>query len=60
MSARPTKSGVSWGGLKHLARRAYTWKNISMGPVIERKGLQQKAKPSESVGFPASDAAVEC
>lgn len=47
-------------GVKALARRAYTWKNMTMGPAIERKGLQQKARPSESAGFPASDTGVEC
>lgn len=32
---------------------------MTVGPAIERKRFQQKAKPSESVGFPASDTGVE-
>lgn len=31
-----------------------------MGPAIEQKGRPQKARPSESAGFPASYTGVEC
>lgn len=58
--ANKTLYTVTDGGGMELALRAYTWKNMTMGPAVERKGLLQKARPSESAGFPASYTSVEC